>query len=611
VATPYNLTVDTGGLTTFGGSLGVDTADGGNGLLRQIATLGGGTVRFEVGDVRSVETQSYDSDAVLAANAVFASTTAGAGGNVNFQRRVDSDAVQTPRSLMVNTAGQSRFGAAMGGTAALQSVVTDEPGTVAMDGGAVRTTGGQRFNELSGLVLPQSTAFVSTGAGDILIAGPIGSAAGVASPYNLTVNTGGLTTFGGSLGVAGAGGNGLLRQIATLGGGTVRFGVGDVRSVETQSYNSDVVLAANAVFASATAGANGNISFQRRVDSDGAQTPRSMVVNTEGETHFGGDVGRTAALQSVETDSVGTVRFTGPLIRTLGHQIYRELEVVVGGETQLLSVNDGDIFMVGDFRGTGSAPSSLTLRTGGLVDLSSRNPIRIRDGANLNVYAGKLDWGRRLEATGNVLLDVIDPLVLDDMRVDGILEVRSNENITFDGPVNVGGMFRSVTGRGGLVGGVTQETGVLTLRGGAEFIANTMRNQIDILKTFTVNGAFRFLGADGGSWLPKDKLIAMTTNRFEVLRPIAGAAVDPVQPPLTLFGSPVVVNNEINLMGFSIAKVEEVAELNETTLARLAGLFKDTAEVRTSAKLVIVRGGIRVEDGGLLRIDTTGNQVGR
>jgi hypothetical protein len=138
-----------------------------------------------------------------------------------------------------------------------------------------------------------------------------------------------------------------------------------------------------------------------------------------------------------------------------------------------------------------------------------------------------------------------------------------------------------------------------------------MRNQIDILKTFTVNGAFRFLGADGGSWLPKDKLIAMTTNRFEVLRPIAGAAVDPVQPPLTLFGSPVVVNNEINLMGFSIAKVEEVAELNETTLARLAGLFKDTAEVRTSAKLVIVRGGIRVEDGGLLRIDTTGNQVGR
>jgi hypothetical protein len=189
------------------------------------------------------------------------------------------------------------------------------------------------------------------------------------------------------------------------------------------------------------------------------------------------------------------------------------------------------------------------LRTGGLVDLSSRNPIRIRDGANLNVYAGKLDWGRRLEATGNVLLDVIDPLVLDDMRVDGILEVRSNENVTFDGPVNVGGMFRSVTGRGGLVGGVTQETGVLTLRGGAEFIANTMRNQVDILKTFTVNGAFRFLGADGGSWLPKDKLIAMTTNRFEVLRPIAGAAVDPVQPALTLFGSTVVVNNVVIVGG--------------------------------------------------------------
>ena len=50
-------------------------------------------------------------------------------------------------SLTVNTAGTTTFGGAVGGTTALTSVTTDAPGSTAINGGSVTTSGAQTYND--------------------------------------------------------------------------------------------------------------------------------------------------------------------------------------------------------------------------------------------------------------------------------------------------------------------------------------------------------------------------------------------------------------------------------------------------------------------------------
>ena len=46
-------------------------------------------------------------------------------------------------NLTINSSGTVAFGAAVGGTTALTSVTTDAPGSTALNGGSVTTTGAQ------------------------------------------------------------------------------------------------------------------------------------------------------------------------------------------------------------------------------------------------------------------------------------------------------------------------------------------------------------------------------------------------------------------------------------------------------------------------------------
>src|SRR5262249_57026568 len=85
-------------------------------------------------------------------------------------------------SLTVNTAGTGTFGGALGSTTALTSLTTDAPGSTALNGGSVTTTGAQSYNDT--VTLGANTTLTSTDFSDISFASTVNVA------FSLTVTAG-------------------------------------------------------------------------------------------------------------------------------------------------------------------------------------------------------------------------------------------------------------------------------------------------------------------------------------------------------------------------------------------------------------------------------------
>jgi filamentous hemagglutinin family protein len=172
-ATARTLTVNTQGTTRFAGAVG------GTNALASLTTNAGGTTRIDGGSVRTTGAQSYGDAVALGADTTLTST---ASGSVSFAGTVDS-ADATARALTVNTGGATTFTGAVGGTNALASLTTDAAGTTAVNGGLVRTTGGQTYNDP--LTLGGATTLRTTGGGSVTANGVVTATAGT-----LTLDTG-------------------------------------------------------------------------------------------------------------------------------------------------------------------------------------------------------------------------------------------------------------------------------------------------------------------------------------------------------------------------------------------------------------------------------------
>jgi len=94
--------------------------------------------------------------------------------------------------LVVNTAGITTFGGAVGGVTALGSVTTDSPGSTAINAGTIRTNGVQAYGDA--VTLGAGTTLTSLNLGNVSFGSTINGA------QTLAVNTGGTTTFNGAVG---------------------------------------------------------------------------------------------------------------------------------------------------------------------------------------------------------------------------------------------------------------------------------------------------------------------------------------------------------------------------------------------------------------------------
>ena len=347
------------------------------------ATVGGTAVLFS-GPV------TLDVNTVVNAStsATFASTVQSASGMARTL------AVNSPVTAFVGAVGGDETG-----TGRLGTLVTDDGGSLTLDGGTVRVAGDVTFGDALRL---GANATIDSG-GSVAFRSTVDS--GPAQSRSLAVNTGGSaanTVFLGDVG-----GITPLASLTTNAAG-VTFLPSTIRTTGAQTYLDDVRLTADntRLFAS-------DVSFDRRVNSD--TSVRSLTINVSGETRFGGAVGGTIdgvpgalALASLTTDAGGSVVIGGN-VTTTGAQSYGEnalldadatltgngvafaARVDSRGSTRRLTVNGGSAVSIAGDTGVLSNLESLEVVAGtiSLTNVTTVGSQAYRGSTTLsNVVAG-------------------------------------------------------------------------------------------------------------------------------------------------------------------------------------------------------------------------------
>ena len=300
----FALTVDTGGLTTFGGTVSA---------LSSLTTDAGGTTALNTGSITTTGAQSFNDAVTLGANTTLTSTASGA---ITFASTINGDTANT-RTLTLSTVGNQTFGGAVGGTAPLASFATGT-GAVALNGGVVNTSGTQTFN--GALTLGADTMLSTTNANATTGAIAFNSTVGGAG-FNLTTATqGGNTVFGSASGsVPGA----LLGSLTTSANGSTVFNDTAFETSGSQNYQGATVVQ-SAIRALALTSDSGNITFGGALTSPAASAS-DLTLTANGGTGqavtFGGTVGggvttpSATALNSLTVNSP-TININGGLVNT-------------------------------------------------------------------------------------------------------------------------------------------------------------------------------------------------------------------------------------------------------------------------------------------------------
>ncbi|MCA1661475.1 MAG: hypothetical protein LC648_04685, partial [Novosphingobium sp.] len=404
------------------------------------------------------------------------------GGAIGFASTVDSDA--TARALTVTTSGLTTFGGAVGATNALASLTANGGGTTALDGGSIRTTGGQTYADA--VTLGAATVLASAGNGAIDFASTLDGA------QTLALNTGGLTIFRDDVG-AGA----PLTSLTTDSPGITQLHAGTVTTTGAQTYNDVVVLSADTTL---TGTGSEQISFANAVNSDA--TARSLAVNTSGSTVFSNGVGGASALSSLTTNPGGTTSLSGTF-STTGTQNFGDAVTLTGATTltssgagaagditlastvdgaQALTVNTAGRSSFGGAVGGGTALTSLTTDAPGTTGINGGS-VRTT-GAQTYGDAVLLGADTTLTSTAN-----------------GTIDFASTVNEARALTVNTGGLtiFRApIGGSTALTSLTTDAPGTTTIHGGtvtttgAQTYNDAVTLSTDNVLTSTMGGAIGF-----------------------------------------------------------------------------------------------------------------------
>ncbi len=409
---------------------------------------------------------TFDGALIGTRNVVIDST---AGGDISLN--AVGSAGQRLGNLTANTAGATTFN----GAVYAASAQTDAPGTVAINGGLVDTTGAQTFRELVTLgadtVLKGSTISLLGGGdgehgltidGETVLKGAFGAQEALAS---LTIN--GTSSLDGSIGTTGEQSyNGAVSldgdvALATQ-GGNITF---NDKVASSQGDGHDLSLSAGA----------GNVTFTNTIGDNTGGRLGDITIASKGATTLN-DVVYAA---SITSDVGGTIGINGGLVDTTGTQSYGERAifsgdtVLKGSTVSLLGGGDGahDLTIDGDAvlkgpLGAQNALASLTVNgkstlgagsiattgdqsysgavtLGGNVSVASRDgDIRFNDaldgGHDLTVSAGKgnvdftapIGQGSRL---GNLTVAAAGDIVLDGPVRAASLQTRGNGDVLING----------------------------------------------------------------------------------------------------------------------------------------------------------------------------------
>ncbi|NCX38184.1 MAG: S-layer family protein, partial [Actinobacteria bacterium] len=324
-ASGYNLVLNAGGTITDAVAFAnTGSVTLGNESTDSITFTGGitATTPSQVNIAGTVQTTNNtisigDSNTatVLTANTTISSGTAGLtlGGTVNGAF-----------ALTLNTTGTTTLSSTIGNSTALASITTNSGGTVAINGGAITTTGTQTYNDA--VTLGAATTLTTTNS-NVTFNGTLNSYDTTARNLTLSLGSGtlvvgdstadtvGATNPLGAISITGALDlNAAITSATSLSvSGASDLGA-NVTTSGTQTYSGAVTLSTSNTL---TTTSNGNISFGSTVNGDTTGRTLSVTTNGTGDTTFTGTVGGTNELGNItiNTDvlSAAAIKLAGTL----------------------------------------------------------------------------------------------------------------------------------------------------------------------------------------------------------------------------------------------------------------------------------------------------------
>jgi hypothetical protein len=239
--------------------------------------------------------------------------------------------INTPAgaSTVFNGAVGSDALGALSSDTGLGGLTTDAAGATAINGGSVRTSADQSYNDA-----------VTLGADTILSGNNVLFNQSVDSSANqlrrLAVNAAEVTTFNGPIGA-----HDRLASLTTDAAGRTDLGAGilNVNGTSATAFNDALLLNENLIINQAGVG---RVAFANVDSRDGMNA--ALTVNTPGggDTVFNGHVGRdelgprsdNSGLGSLTTDGVGRTIINGMVVRTTGNQNHLDA-VTLGANVSL------------------------------------------------------------------------------------------------------------------------------------------------------------------------------------------------------------------------------------------------------------------------------------
>ena len=332
------LAVNTNGTTTFSGDVGgtlalttLTTDLPGSVSLRNVTTTGAQTYNENTVTLNGTYTttnSAVTAGTTSAAITLGSDTTVSTGsGNITFNGTVNGT-----QSLTANSTGITLFAGAVGNSTALTSLTTNAGGTTRINGGSVRTTGAQNYNDA-----------VTLGAHTILTGTtPTFGSTVTGGGFNLALNFSGTTTINGANFTG-------INNLSTSNGGTTQL-TGALTTSGIQTYDDAVSLTGATTL---TSSGNQAITFNNTVNGS-----QDLTVNTTGTSTFSGTVGDTAPLTSLMTNAGGTTAVNGASVATSGNQTYND-NVTMNQATTLTST--GGAITFGDNATNSAAGAGITV----------------------------------------------------------------------------------------------------------------------------------------------------------------------------------------------------------------------------------------------------------
>jgi len=373
---------------------------------------------------------------------------------------------------------------------------TGAGGAVAVNGASIIVAGP--------VILDRSAVF--TAAGDVTFGGTILSASGDAGGNALTINSPGITTFGGLVGgVAGQ----ELASIETDAAGTNRLNAALFATLGDQIFRGNTTLGADASVASS----GGGVTFQGTIDSFDA-TARDLTVNSGGgigNTTFGGSIGGTNPLDTLTTNANGTT-FLPTIVRTNGQQTYLD-DVRLIGDTTLTVLTSGGVTLGARVDSDSSTPRALTVNSAGagetrfggavgsqnvLSSLSTNADGAVFIGGDISTNGAQSFGESAATITGDAVLSgngiTFPGIIVSDGTPHDLTLTGGAGGVSVGGDIGVGNNLGSLTASGTTVGlrgvqtiGDQTYTGTLTVTGSTTGSA------------FTSNGPATITGAINGT----------------------------------------------------------------------------------------------------------------